>query len=81
MIVAIGGGSVMDCAKAIAFLAVNSGNINDYIFNRLTSNKALPIILIPTTCGTRSEGNGFAVLTNPENGDKKALRCNAIMSG
>ena len=79
VILAIGGGSVMDCAKAIAFLAVNSGNINDYIFNRLTSDKALPLILIPTTCGTGSEGNGFAVLTNPENGDKKSLRCNAIV--
>ena len=79
VILAIGGGSVMDCAKAIAFLAVNSGNINDYIFSRLSSNKALPIVLIPTTCGTGSEGNGFAVLTNPENGDKKSLRCNAIV--
>ena len=75
VILAIGGGSVMDCAKAIAFLAVNSGNINDYIFNQLTSDKALPLILIPTTCGTGSEGNGFAVLTNPENGDKKSLPC------
>ena len=37
-------------------------------------------ILIPTTCGTGSEGNGFAVLTNPENGDKKSLRCNAIVA-
>ena len=80
MILAIGGGSVMDCGKAIAFLAVNPGNINDYIFNRLSSNTALPIILIPTTCGTGSEGNGFAVLTNPENGDKKSLRCNAIVA-
>lgn len=37
-------------------------------------------MLIPTTCGTGSEGNGFAVLTNPENGDKKSLRCNAIVA-
>ena len=79
MVVAIGGGSVMDCAKAIAFLSLNDGDINDYIFGRKTSDKALPIVLIPTTCGTGSEGNGFAVLTNPENGDKKSLRCNAIV--
>ena len=77
---AIGGGSIMDCAKAIAFLSVNEGDINDYIFNRLKSENALPLILIPTTCGTGSEGNGFAVLTNPENGDKKSLRCNAIIA-
>lgn len=80
LVVAIGGGSIMDCAKSIAFLAVNDGDINDYIFNKKKSDKALPIILIPTTCGTGSEGNGFAVLTNPENGDKKSLRCNAIIA-
>ena len=79
MVVAIGGGSIMDCAKGIAFMAVNDGDINDYIFNRKTSDKALPLIVIPTTCGTGSEGNGFGVLTNPETGDKKSLRCNAIV--
>lgn len=80
VVVAIGGGSIMDCAKGIAFLALNSGDINDYIFNRKKSDKALPLVLIPTTCGTGSEGNGFAVLTNPDNGDKKSLRCNAIVA-
>ena len=80
VVVALGGGSIMDCAKAIAFLAVNDGDINDYIFNRLVSDAALPLILVPTTCGTGSEGNGFAVLTNPDNGDKKSLRCNAIVA-
>ena len=79
-VVAIGGGSIMDCAKAIAFLAVNDGDISDYIFGRKYSDAALPIVLIPTTCGTGSEGNGFAVLTNPDNGDKKSLRCNAIVA-
>ena len=80
VVVAVGGGSIMDCAKAIAFMAVNEGDVNDYIFNRLKSDNALPLILIPTTCGTGSEGNGFAVLTNPETGDKKSLRCNAIIA-
>ena len=70
---------VMDCAKGIAFMAVNEGDINDYIFNRKVSDNALPLIVIPTTCGTGSEGNGFGVLTNPETGDKKSLRCNAIV--
>lgn len=80
VVVGLGGGSIMDCAKAIAFLSVNEGDINDYIFNRKVSDKALPLVLVPTTCGTGSEGNGFAVLTNPENGDKKSLRCNAIIA-
>lgn len=79
MVIAIGGGSIMDCAKGIAFMAVNEGDINDYIFNCKVSDNALPLIVIPTTCGTGSEGNGFGVLTNPETGDKKSLRCNAIV--
>ncbi|MBQ1281879.1 MAG: iron-containing alcohol dehydrogenase [Oscillospiraceae bacterium] len=80
VVVAIGGGSVMDCAKGIAFLAENDGDINDYIFNLRRSDRSLPLILIPTTCGTGSEGNGFAVLTNPETHDKKSLRCPAIIA-
>ncbi|MCR5142372.1 MAG: iron-containing alcohol dehydrogenase [Ruminococcus sp.] len=85
MVIALGGGSVIDCAKAAAYLAVNEGDINDHIYDRIESRGALPIIAIPTTCGTGSEGNGFAVLTNPENGDKKSLRrkdiipCTAII--
>lgn len=80
VIVGLGGGSIMDAAKAIAFITLNEGDVSDYIFGRKSSDKALPIILVPTTCGTGSEGNGFAVLTNPENNDKKSLRCNAIVA-
>lgn len=74
----LGGGSVMDAAKAIAFLAVNKGNISDYIFGKKTSSRALPIVLAPTTAGTGSEGNCFAVLTNPVTRDKKSLKAPAI---
>ncbi|MFV0527855.1 MAG: iron-containing alcohol dehydrogenase [Lachnospiraceae bacterium] len=80
LIIGLGGGSIMDAAKGIAFLAENDGDINDYIFGRLQSDKALPSILVPTTCGTGSEGNCFAVLSNPVTNDKKSLRCNAIIA-
>ncbi len=80
VVVGIGGGSIMDCAKGIAFIVENEGDINDYIFAKKASDAALPLILVPTTCGTGSEGNGFAVLTNPETGDKKSLRCSAIVA-
>lgn len=79
MVIGLGGGSVIDCAKATAFLAKNNRDINDYIYNRYHGRGALPVIAIPTTCGTGSEGNSFAVLTNPENGDKKSLRRNEII--
>ncbi len=80
VVVGLGGGSIMDCAKAIAFLAMNEGDVTDYIYGVKSSDLALPIVLVPTTCGTGSEGNGFAVLTNPENGDKKSLRGSFIIS-
>lgn len=80
VIVGVGGGSSMDAAKAIAFQVVNGGDISDYIFGVKQSEKALPIILVPTTCGTGSEGNGFAVLTNPDTMDKKSLRSNSIVA-
>jgi alcohol dehydrogenase class IV len=72
--VGIGGGSVLDTTKAIAFSAVNEGDISDYIFGLTPSKGAYPIILLPTTAGTGSEGNCFAVLTNPETNDKKSLK-------
>ena len=80
VVVGLGGGSVMDCAKAIAFLALNDGDVSEYIYGRMTGGRALPLILIPTTCGTGSEGNGFAVLTNPATGDKKSLRTPAVIA-
>lgn len=79
MVLGVGGGSIMDAAKAAAFCFVNGGDISDYIFGRKQGKGALPIILLPTTCGTGSEGNQISVLTNPETKDKKALYTMQIM--
>ncbi|MPM62451.1 1,3-propanediol dehydrogenase [bioreactor metagenome] len=78
-IVGIGGGSSLDAAKGIAFQVVNGGDISEYIFGLKVSDKALPIVAVPTTCGTGSEGNGYAVLTNPQTLDKKSLRTVCIV--
>ncbi|AOR24347.1 iron-containing alcohol dehydrogenase [Clostridium taeniosporum] len=80
VILGLGGGSIMDAAKSIAFSTRNPGDISDYIFGIKQGTEALPIILVPTTCGTGSEGNSFSVLTNPETKDKKSLRTNAIIA-
>lgn len=79
MVIGVGGGSIMDAAKAAAFCCVNGGDISDYIFGKKQGKGALPIILLPTTCGTGSEGNQIAVLTNPDTKDKKALYTMQIM--
>lgn len=80
VVLGLGGGSIMDAAKSIAFSAKNLGDISEYIFCIKQGSEALPIVLVPTTCGTGSEGNCFSVLTNPETKDKKSLRTNIIIA-
>lgn len=78
VVVALGGGSIMDAAKAIALMAVNEGDVREYMYGQKSSDKALPLILVPTTSGTGSEGNCYSVLTDDKNNDKKSLRTPAI---
>jgi len=54
-LIAIGGGSPIDSAKAIAILAKHGGEIADYKVPRVVDESGLPIIAIPTTAGTGSE--------------------------
>jgi len=66
VIVAVGGGSVMDSAKALAMLAVNGGQLEEYLGNtpsRKIEKKSLPLIAIPTTAGTGSEVTRVGVYT------------------
>ena len=67
-IVALGGGSVMDASKAIAAMAVNDGDLWDYVLFGTGKkfpfkNKALPIVAITTTAGTGSEVTQYAIVT------------------
>jgi alcohol dehydrogenase class IV len=55
VVLGLGGGSIMDAAKCIAFMALNEGDLMDYIYLRRPAGDALPLVLIPTTCGTGSE--------------------------
>lgn len=80
VIIGLGGGSIMDCSKAMAFAACNEGNIFEYIYGKKKGDGALPLILVPTTCGTGSEGNSFAVLTDDGTRDKKSLRDNSVIA-
>ena len=81
LIVGLGGGSALDAAKGAAFAINNRGRMMDYVFGRLQQEGPVPpIILIPTTCGTGSEGNSFSVMTEPETGDKKSLRKPSIFA-
>lgn len=78
-IVALGGGSCMDAAKAIAVMAVNEGDLWDYITQgtgkgKPIAVKPLPIIAITTTAGTGSETDAGGVITNEETNEKTAIK-------
>ena len=63
-VIGIGGGSAMDAAKAMALLIQNPSETKD-VFYVKKDLKAIPMIAIPTTCGTGSETTGKAVLSRP----------------
>lgn len=69
----IGGGSVLDAAKAVAIYAANSELSAQDIYLRSYKNEPLPVLLIGTTGGTGSEVSAVAVLTNDETGRKKSI--------
>lgn len=74
-LVALGGGSVMDCAKGIALMAVNDGVLWDYVSvgsgrGLPVPNTPLPIVAITTTAGTGSEMDGAGVITKEDSFEK-----------
>ncbi|SDX72070.1 iron-containing alcohol dehydrogenase [Marinobacter mobilis] len=69
-IVALGGGSPIDSAKAIGILGKFGGEMRDYKFPRMVDQVGLPIIAIPTTAGTGSEVTRFTIITDETNDEK-----------
>ncbi|MCB9949386.1 MAG: iron-containing alcohol dehydrogenase [Planctomycetaceae bacterium] len=84
-IIGLGGGSSMDCAKGINFLLTNGGCMEDYWGIGKATKPMLPLIAVPTTAGTGSEAQSFAVISNAKThlkmacGDKKAAARIAIL--
>ncbi|MEI9811958.1 MAG: iron-containing alcohol dehydrogenase [Acidobacteriota bacterium] len=72
LIVAVGGGSSMDCAKAINFLLTNGGVMRDYWGYGKAAQALLPMIAVPTTAGTGSEAQSYATITDTESGVRMA---------
>jgi alcohol dehydrogenase len=78
LIVAVGGGSAMDCAKGLNFLLSNGGKMADYKGFGKATKPMLPSIGIPTTAGTGSEAQSYALITDERThlkmacGDRKA---------
>jgi len=78
MVIAIGGGSVLDAGKGMAAMIANPGDPMDYLevigLGRPITAPAAPCIAIPTTAGTGSEVTRNAVLASPQHGVKASLR-------
>ncbi len=77
-IIGFGGGSPMDAAKAISFMAVNPGHVRDYKAPAQIDRCGVPVICIPTTGGTGSEMTRWCVITDttaPEKYNLSGLAC------
>lgn len=85
LIIGLGGGSSMDCAKGINFLLTNGGQMEDYHGVGKATQPMKPFLAVPTTSGTGSEAQSFAVIGNPVThmkmacGDKKAAAKIALL--
>ena len=73
-LVAVGGGSPIDCAKSIAVLATHGGAVRDYEGGHKISGNVLPLIAIPTTAGTGSEVTFSSVITDTGEGFKFTVK-------
>lgn len=84
-LVAVGGGSSMDCAKGVNFLLTNGGEMKDYWGTGKAAKPMLPLIAAPTTAGTGSEAQSYALISDEAThvkmacGDKKAACKVAIL--
>ena len=85
LLIGLGGGSSMDAAKGCNFILTNGGRMHDYWGVGKATKPMLPLIAIPTTAGTGSECQSFALISDPVThqkmacGDKKAMARVAIL--
>jgi alcohol dehydrogenase len=85
LLVALGGGSSIDAAKGCNFLLTNGGRMQDYWGHGKASKPMLPLVVIPTTAGTRSDMQAYALISDAKThrkmacGDRKALARVALL--
>ena len=73
-VLAVGGGSVIDSAKAIAYGAANEGDVWDYYMGKRKPNACLPVGCVVTIAAAGSEMSSSTVVTNEENGFKRSCK-------
>ena len=73
-IVALGGGSSLDCAKGINFVLTNGGTMRDYRGFGKAAKPMLPMIGVPTTAGTGSEAQSYALISDADDAREDGVR-------
>lgn len=79
LLIAIGGGSVMDLAKAAAILVCSDKSVEEHLLTQRLPETSLPVIAIPTTAGTGSEATPTSVLTDTKAAVKRSIRTEIMM--
>lgn len=79
MIVALGGGSVIDCAKGIGIVSTNHKNIGEFEGVDRIDKPMPPLICIPSTCGSAADVSQFAIITNSKEKYKMAIISKAVV--
>lgn len=74
-VIAVGGGSPIDMAKAICMLMTNEGSIRDYLFGgaKTVTNRLFPLVCVPTTAGSGSEVTASSVITDNQRNVKLSV--------
>ncbi|MGC0365329.1 alcohol dehydrogenase [Rhodococcus sp. 27YEA15] len=79
VIIALGGGSVIDAAKGVAVLAANGGNILDYEGVDEATKPIPPMVMVPTTSGTGADVSQFCIVTDTTRGTKITILGRALV--
>jgi 1,3-propanediol dehydrogenase len=79
VLIALGGGSVIDAAKGVAILAANGGNILDYAGVDKATAPIPPLVVVPTTSGTGADVSQFCIVTDTARGTKITILGRALV--
>lgn len=79
LVIAIGGGSVIDTAKMASVIVTNGGKLTDYFGVKDAARRGIPLIAVPTTAGTGSEATPAAVFKSPDDGTKRGIRFDLLL--
>jgi alcohol dehydrogenase len=79
VIISVGGGSAHDCAKTVALVAANGGEVRDFEGLDRSPHRGLPMICVNTTAGSGADVSRFSVITDPERRTKMVIADRHLM--